>query len=112
VADPEQVVLACDPYRQLSYTWHRFTPELGELHGLSAELLADLSAEPRSQATFELEPVGEMVKLTVVHGGFEPGSAILPMVSQGWPPLLASLKTFLETGEPLAMASDVEGASV
>ena len=52
--------------------------------------------------SFEIEPMGELVKLTVTHGGFEPGSTILPGVSDGWPTILASLKTLLETGEPLA----------
>lgn len=50
--------------------------------------------------SFDIEPVGPMVKLTVVHDGFEPGSTVLAGVSQGWPILLASLKTLLETGEP------------
>ena len=68
-------------------------------------LLPTISAEPRSKATFELEPVGEMVKLTVTHDGFEPGSTVLSMVSQGWPQLLSSLKTFLETGDTLPTAS-------
>ena len=43
-----------------------------------------------------------MVKLTVTHGGFQPGSAVLAGVSQGWPSILSSLKTLLETGAPLA----------
>jgi uncharacterized protein YndB with AHSA1/START domain len=60
-----------------------------------------MAAEPRSKVTFDLEPVGDMVKLTVVHDGFEPGSAVLSSISQGWPELLSSLKTLLETGEPL-----------
>ena len=51
--------------------------------------------------TFELEPLGELVKLTVVHDGFAPGSLVASMVSQGWPPILSSLKTLLETGETL-----------
>jgi hypothetical protein len=42
-----------------------------------------------------------MVKLTVVHDDFEPGSTVATMVTNGWPPLLSSLKTLLETGEPL-----------
>jgi hypothetical protein len=44
---------------------------------------------------------GPMVKLTVLHYGFEPGRAVLDGISQGWPAILASLKTLLETGEPL-----------
>ena len=51
--------------------------------------------------TFDIEPLGELVKLTVMHGGFAPGSAVLPDISDGWPRVLAGLKTLLETGEPL-----------
>ena len=40
-----------------------------------------------------------MVKLTVVHDGFAPGSAVLEGVRGGWPAVLASLKTLLETGD-------------
>jgi hypothetical protein len=42
-----------------------------------------------------------VVKLTVVHDGFEAGSEVLKGVSQGWPAVIGSLKTLLETGEPL-----------
>jgi DNA-binding transcriptional ArsR family regulator/uncharacterized protein YndB with AHSA1/START domain len=101
IADPGQVVLESDPYRRLSYTWHNFTPELGEVIGFSEELLADLAAEPRSKVTFEIEPAGDAVKLTVVHDGFEPGSRVAENVGSGWPVVMAKLKTMLETGEPL-----------
>jgi len=37
----------------------------------------------------------------VVHDDFEPGSVVLEMVTEGWPQLLSSLKTLLETGETL-----------
>ncbi len=100
-ADPEQVVLEADPPRRLSYTWHTFSPELAESLDLTEDARARLEAEPRSKVTFELEPLGELVKLTVVHDGFEPGSLVASMVSQGWPPILSSLKTLLETGETL-----------
>jgi hypothetical protein len=43
------------------------------------------------------------VKLTVTHAGFEPGSAVLAGVTQGWPGVIASLKSLLETGEPLTL---------
>lgn len=59
--------------------------------------------------TFEIEPTGETVKLTVTHDGFRPGSTILSStilssVREGWPSLLSSLKTLLETGEALPEA--------
>jgi Activator of Hsp90 ATPase homolog 1-like protein len=50
-----------------------------------------------SKVTFDLESAGPVVKLTVTHDDFEPGSRMLEAVSQGWPELLASLKTLLET---------------
>jgi hypothetical protein len=56
--------------------------------------------------TFDIEPLGEMVKLTVVHDGFEPGSTALEMVREGWPHLLSDLKTLLETGETLPTAPE------
>jgi hypothetical protein len=37
----------------------------------------------------------------VVHDGFAPGSAVLDGVRGGWPAVIASLKTLLETGSPL-----------
>ena len=100
IADPEQVVLESDPYRRLAYTWHSFTPELKER--LGDELFARVSHEGRSRVAFDIEPVGEMVKLTVVHDDFEPGNSAATMVKNGWPVFLSSLKTLLETGEPLA----------
>ena len=101
IADPGQVVLEFEPYRRLSYTWHSFTPELGKAVGFSDELLASVAAEPRSKVTFEIEPAGDAVKLTVVHDDFEPGSKVAESVSSGWPQVIAKLKTLLETGEPL-----------
>jgi len=102
IADPEQVVLESDPYRRLAYTWHTFTPELNERAQFGDELFAQLSSERRSRVAFDIEPVGDMVKLTVVHDDFEPGSVAATMVRNGWPVFLSSLKTLLETGEPLA----------
>jgi DNA-binding transcriptional ArsR family regulator/uncharacterized protein YndB with AHSA1/START domain len=102
MVDPEQTVLVADVNRRLAYTWHAITPEFGALIGSSPDEVAALAAERRSNVSFEIEPMGELVKLTVTHGGFEPGSTILPGVTEGWPTILASLKTLLETGEPLA----------
>ena len=60
-----------------------------------------MAAESRSKVTFDIEPIGELVKLTVVHDGFDQGSQVLQGISQGWPRILAGLKTLLETGEAL-----------
>ncbi len=104
VRDPEQVVLEAEPDRRLSYTWQVVTPEFAKAVGFDDDYLAKVVAEPRSKVTFELEPVGEVVKLTVVHDGFDPGSATLESVSQGWPWILSALKSLLETDEPLPVS--------
>jgi uncharacterized protein YndB with AHSA1/START domain/DNA-binding transcriptional ArsR family regulator len=103
VADPEQVVLESDPYRRLAYTWHTMTPEFAKAAGLDDETLAAITAERRrSKVGFDLEPEGELVKLTVVHDGFDPGSTMLRLLSGGWPRVLSDLKTFVETSPELA----------
>jgi DNA-binding transcriptional ArsR family regulator/uncharacterized protein YndB with AHSA1/START domain len=101
IADPKQVVLESDPFRRLSYTWHTFTPELAEAHDFGDEVFAKATREGRSKVTFEIEPLDELCELTVVHDGFEPGSKVLELISGGWPHVLSSLKTLLETGKTL-----------
>lgn len=103
IADDEQVVLASDPPRRLSYTWHTVTPEFVAAYGDDHEFLAKASAERRSKVTFDIEPVGGVVKLTVTHDDFDSGSVLLAGLSEGWPPIIASLKTMLETGSPLTI---------
>ena len=60
-----------------------------------------MEAEPPSRVTFELEPQKDQVKLTIVHDKFEPGSKAFESVSRGWPLVLSSLKSYLETGKVL-----------
>jgi DNA-binding transcriptional ArsR family regulator/uncharacterized protein YndB with AHSA1/START domain len=102
IADAEQRVVESDPYRRLSYTWHTFTPELADALDFSAETRQRLATERRSTVTFDIEPLGDdQVKLTVVHDGLEPGGLTGSLISDGWPRVLANLKTLLETGETL-----------
>jgi uncharacterized protein YndB with AHSA1/START domain len=58
-----------------------------------------------SRVTFELEPVEDTVRLVVIHGDFKPGSDMVNKVSGGWPRVLSSLKSFLETGKPLSVGA-------
>jgi uncharacterized protein YndB with AHSA1/START domain len=106
IADPAQMVLEAEPYRHLSYSWQSITPEFAKTVGFSDEYFEKVAAEPRSKVTFEIEPVGAQVKLTVVHEGFEPGSQTLQSVTMGWPVILSNLKTLLETGEPMQASMD------
>jgi DNA-binding transcriptional ArsR family regulator/uncharacterized protein YndB with AHSA1/START domain len=102
IADPEQVVVESDPYRRLAYMWHSFTPELAAALDIADDRREQLAAERRSKVTFDIEPLDEeQVKLTVVHDDLEPGGLLAGMISNGWPRVLANLKTLLETGEPL-----------
>lgn len=82
-------VLEIEPEKRLVLSWrNEFIPELRE--------------EGFSRLTYELEPVGDSVKLTVIHEMGRPNSKLIDGVSGGWPNLLCSLKSLLETGESLA----------
>jgi uncharacterized protein YndB with AHSA1/START domain len=83
-------VLRCDPPRLLSYTF-------------SDRLTEEANRERPSRVTFEIEPMGSVVKLTLTHDDFEPGSKVLKGVSRGWPGILSSLKSLLESDKPLVL---------
>jgi uncharacterized protein YndB with AHSA1/START domain len=91
VADAGEVV-EYDPPRRFALSWrNEFKPELRE--------------EGFSRATFTLEAAGDVVKLTVLHEIDRPApSKFIQAVSNGWPSILSSLKSLLETGEPLESA--------
>jgi uncharacterized protein YndB with AHSA1/START domain/DNA-binding transcriptional ArsR family regulator len=96
IEHPEQVILESDPYRRLAFTFHTFVPELTEV-GLSDETIARAAAEKRSKVSFDIEPADDgQVKLTVIHGDFEPDSTVRELISGGWPWKLSNLKTALE----------------
>jgi uncharacterized protein YndB with AHSA1/START domain len=81
-------ILEIEPGRKLVLAWRNdFRPEL--------------HAEGYSRMTYELEKQGDVVKLTVIHQMDKPGSKLIDAVSNGWPMILASLKSLLETGESL-----------
>ncbi len=65
------------------------------------EFLPELKAEGFSRATFEIERAGELAKLTVVHEMEGDRTKFIEKVSNGWPKILSSLKSLLETGEAL-----------
>jgi uncharacterized protein YndB with AHSA1/START domain len=87
--DVQGEVLECDAPRRLSMTWH-------------VEWHEELRRLPAAIVSFQIEPLGDVQRLTVTesHGGniddrlFEGGR-------RGWPIILCSLKTFLETGRPM-----------
>jgi len=68
----------------------------GPVEQLDEETVATCAAEKRSKVSFDIEPEGDKVKLTVIHDDFGPGSTVLRMISGGWPSKLSDLKTALE----------------
>ena len=62
---------------------------------------SELRGEPISRVVFTLEPFGSLTRLTVLHDGFVEGGKYLAAVSNGWPIILASLKSLIETGKAL-----------
>lgn len=52
-----------------------------------------------SRVTIDIETVGKMVRLTLTHTDLGPD--MLRKITHGWPRVLSSLKSFLETGRPL-----------
>ena len=84
VADSGKVV-EIDRPRRLVLSWRN-------------ELDDEMRDEGYSRATFEIEPQGEVVKLTITHEMEKKGSKFIQAVGQGWPIILASLKSLLETG--------------
>jgi uncharacterized protein YndB with AHSA1/START domain len=81
-------VVESDPPRRLVFTW------------ASPGNAADVS-----RVTFDIEPLGDMVRLNVVHGDFKTGSDMAGKVSRGWPLVLSSMKSFLETGQPVDISA-------
>lgn len=80
-------VVEHEPPRRLVITW------------ANASQAADPAAY--SRVTFELVPYDSMVRLTVTHDRLIPGSGMLNGISKGWPIVLSSLKSFLETGQAI-----------
>ncbi len=60
---------------------------------------ADAEREGTSRVTWEIEPVGDSCRLTVIHDELRDGAS--EQVYGGWPMILSGLKTWLETGQTL-----------
>jgi uncharacterized protein YndB with AHSA1/START domain len=61
----------------------------------------EANRDEQSRVIFELEPIEDMVRSTVTHAALAAGSDMLRKISAGWPRVLSSLKSQLETGKPL-----------
>jgi uncharacterized protein YndB with AHSA1/START domain len=84
-------VIECDPPRKLTVTWNVNWPALVEKLGPTL-------------VTYQIEPAGDAVKLTLIQSHDRPiDDDILSGGREGWPAILSSLKSLLETGQPLAI---------
>lgn len=90
-------VLECEPNRKLVYTWNqKDTPEIAQ------------KRQSLSRVTYELTPAGPQVRLRLIHENLLPDDVVKDPntfrgVNNGWPAIISSLKTLLETGEPIVM---------
>jgi uncharacterized protein YndB with AHSA1/START domain len=80
-------VIESNPPRRLVLTW--------------AEPADQANRDKHSRVTFELDAIDDMVRLTITHEALAAGSEMLRKISAGWPRVLSSLKSQLETGKPL-----------
>ncbi|MGJ4745206.1 SRPBCC family protein [Leptospira sp. SA-E8] len=64
-----------------------------------------------SRVTFTVEEYEDMVRLTVAHDELEAGSGMAKGIQQGWPIVLSSLKSLLETGEGIDVFAKPKSAS-
>jgi uncharacterized protein YndB with AHSA1/START domain len=84
-------VVECDPPRRLAVTFNVNWPALIEKLGPTL-------------VTYEIEQAGEAVRLTMSEAHDRPLSDdILSGGREGWPVILSSLKSVLETGRPLVV---------
>ncbi|MBU6464338.1 MAG: SRPBCC family protein [Bradyrhizobium sp.] len=84
-------VFECDPPRKLTHSFNVNWPALIETLGPTL-------------VSYEIEPAGKAVKLTMTESHDRPlDDDILAGGRQGWPAILSSLKSLLETGEPLTV---------
>jgi uncharacterized protein YndB with AHSA1/START domain len=86
----EGKVLESDPPKRLAYTWDSCCS-------------SEAKRERTSRVTFDLEPRGKVIKLTVTHDNLDEGGETFRNISGGWPMVIASLKSILETGHELAI---------
>jgi len=91
-------VLVCEPYRKLVYTWQQNDePEIAK------------KRDGLSRVTYELTPMGSQVKLRLIHENLLPGDVekdpnTFRGINNGWPAVISSLKSLLETGEAIVLA--------
>ncbi len=86
-------IIESDRPRRLSYTFRHILNEAAR-------------KERPSRVTFALEQYGNLVKLTLTHEDFAEDSVVIDGISKGWPAIMSSLKSMLESGTALVIPFD------
>jgi uncharacterized protein YndB with AHSA1/START domain len=89
-------VLEYDRPRRLSYTFSHVLDDA-------------LRQEKPTKVVFTIEKHGQFAKLILTHEGFAEGNKLLDGISKGWPAIISSLKSLLETGTALAIPTSALG---
>ena len=82
-------ILEVEPGKRLVMTWKAHWDD-------------SVAKDPPSRVTYELSQAGSATKLHLVHDDFDRPTATYTGSTEGWPLMLSSLKSILETGKPLA----------
>ncbi|HZI31973.1 MAG TPA: SRPBCC family protein [Candidatus Binatia bacterium] len=92
-------VQACEPGRKLVYTWKQNdTPEIAK------------KRDGFSRVTYEITPMGSLVKFRLIHENLLPEDIeqnpnTFRGINNGWPAVISSLKSLLETGEAIPFSA-------
>ena len=92
-------VLVCEPGRKLVYTWNpKDKPELAA------------KRDGLSRVTYEITPMGREVRFRLIHENLMPEDMekdpnTFRGINNGWPAVISSLKSLLETGQPISFSS-------
>ncbi len=81
-------VIEADPPNKLAISWHALYDEAAE-------------KEAASRVTFTLEECDGQTRLRIVHDQFPEDSVVFGSIAEGWPWIIAGLKSLLETGAAL-----------
>src|SRR5205823_6195150 len=88
VADVVGTIVENSPPTRLVFTWAGLDESRGD---------------GPSRVTFDIEPYGEIARVTVTHENLA-DAAERDASAAGWAAVLSNLKSFLETGHPLPQA--------
>lgn len=77
------------------------TPEKRLVTTFQARWDDKVSKDKPSRVVWDLSPMGEATRITLVHDRFAGETSTYHQSADGWNVILSSLKTYLETGKPL-----------